>query len=85
MFMMGFFIWGENKEVVHVYDKPSFGDHVSEGVIHESLECGWGVGKPKEHNSWFEESLMGDEGGFPLVAVFDADIVVAPLDVELGK
>jgi len=28
---------------------------------------------------------MGDEGGFPLVSVFDADIVVAPPNVKLGK
>jgi len=28
---------------------------------------------------------MGDEGGFPLVSVFDTDIVVTPPNVKLGK
>ena len=28
---------------------------------------------------------MGDEGRLPLVAVFDADIVVSPTNVELGE
>jgi len=28
---------------------------------------------------------MGNEGGFPLVSVFDTDIVVTPPDVKLGK
>ena len=28
---------------------------------------------------------MCDEGGLPLVAIFDADVVVSPADVELGK
>ena len=83
--MMGVFVWGENKEVVHVYNKPSFSDHVLERVVHESLECSWGVGKPKEHNSWFKESFVGNESSFPLVAVFDMDVVVAPSDIELSE
>ena len=37
-FTMGFFVRGEDKEVIHIDDKPSFCDHVSEGVIHEPLE-----------------------------------------------
>ena len=85
VFVMGFFIQGENEEIVHVDDEPSFGDHVPEGVIHEVLECGWGVGKPKEHDCWLEKPFMGDKGGFPLVTVFDADVVVTPSDVKLGK
>ena len=84
-FTMGVFILGENKEVIHVYDEPFFGNHVLEGVVHESLECGWGVGKPKEHNGWFKESFVSDEGGFPFVAIFDPDVVVAPSDIELSE
>ena len=70
---------------VTVYDKPSFGDHVSEGVIHEMLECGWRVGEAEEHDGGFNEAFMGDKGGFPLVAIFDVDIVIAPTDVKFGK
>jgi len=82
---MGGGVGGEDKEVVHVDDEPSFRDHISEGVVHESLEGGGGVGETKEHDSGFEEAFMGDEGGFPLVSIFDADIVVAPSNIELGE
>ena len=70
---------------VTVYNKPFFGDHVSEGVIHESLECCRGIGESKEHDCWFKEPFMGDEGSFSLVTIFDADIVIAPSDIEFGK
>ena len=84
-FAMGVFIRREDKEVVHVDDEPSFGNHVLEGVIHESLECHWGVGKSKEHYRWFKEAFVHDEGSFPLMAVLDANIVVSPADVKLGE
>ena len=43
-----------DKEVVHVDDEPSFGDHVSEGVVHELLESSGRVGESKEHDCGFE-------------------------------
>ena len=82
---MGFWVKGGDKKVIHADDQPSFSDHVSEGVIHELLECGGGVAKTKEHDSWFEESFVGDEGRLPLVTVFDVDIVVPPSDVKLDE
>jgi len=69
MFLVSCSIGGEDKEVVHVNDKPSFGNHVSKRVIHESLECGGGVGEAKEHNGGFEETFVGNEGSFPLVSI----------------
>ena len=79
---MGGSVGGEDEEVIHVDDKPSFCDHVPEGVIHESLESGRGVGEAKEHDCWFEEAFVSDKGCFPLVSVFDADVVVAPSNIE---
>ena len=76
---------GVNEEVVHVNDKPSFSDHIAKRVIHEVLESGGGIGETKEHHCQFEESFMGDEGSLPLMSVFDSDIIVSPLDVELGE
>ena len=51
---MGGFIREEYEEIVHVDNKPSFSDHVLEGVIHEVLKYGRGVVETKEHNSGFE-------------------------------
>ena len=76
---------GVNKEVIHVDDKPSFCYHISEGVRHESLECGRRVGHSEEHDCWFIESSMGDEGGFPLISFPDLDVVVPPSYIKLGK
>ena len=84
-FMVSLFVWGEDEEVVHINDKPSFRNHVSEGIVHELLECCGRVGEPKEHYCWFEEAFVCDEGGLPLVAVFDANIVIAPADVKFGE
>jgi len=78
-------VWGEDEEVIHINDEPSFSDHVSEGVIHKSLEGGGGVGEAKEHDGRFEEAFVGDEGGFPLMPVFNTDVVVAPPNIELGE
>ena len=82
---MGGGIRGEDEEVVHIDDEPSFCDHISKGVVHESLESGRGVSEAKEHDGWFEEAFMSDEGGFPLMSVFDADVVVAPSDIEFDE
>ena len=76
---------GGDEEVIHVDDEPSFSDHVSEGVIHESLECGWRVAETKEHDHWLEESFVCDEGHFPLVSIFDTNIVIPPMNVEFGE
>ena len=84
-FSVGFRVKKGNEEVIHVDDKPSLHNHVPEGVIHESLEYGGGITETKEHNSGFEESFVGDEGGFSLVTVFDTDIVVPPMNIELGE
>jgi len=81
-FLLGSGVGGEDEEVIHVDDEPSFCDHVPEGVIHESLESGRGVGEAEEHDSRFKETFMGDEGGFPLMSIFDADVVVAPSNIE---
>ena len=82
---MGLRVGGGNKEVIHVDDKLSFSDHVSEQVIHEPLECGRGVAKAKEHDCWFEESFVGDKGSLLLVTIFDADIIVSPMNVKLSE
>ena len=76
---------GEDEQVVHVNKEPSFGDHVSEGVVHELLESGWGIHHPEEHYHGLEEPPMGGKCSLPLVSILDSYIVVSPSDIELGK
>jgi hypothetical protein len=85
LFFMEFIIWEEDEDIVHLDNEPSFGDHVSKGVIHETLEGRQGVSESKEHHRGFEEAFVGDEGGFPLLSVLVADIVVSPSHNEFGE
>ena len=77
-------VWVD-KEVVHVNDEPSFRNHVPEGIGHESLKGGWGVGHAEEYDSWFIESSVGDEDHLPLVTFLDTNIVVPSSYVKLGE
>ena len=76
---------GEDEEIIHVDNKPSFSDHVSERIIHESLKGGRGVTQAKEHYCGFEQSFVSDESHFPLVSIPDADVIISPSDIEFGE
>ena len=84
-FFMGLGIRRGDEEVIHVDDEPSFSDHISEQVIHESLECGRRVAKSKEHNCWFKKSFVGNKGCLPLVTILDADIILPSTNVECSE
>ena len=76
---------GVDEEVVHINDEPAFSNHIPERVRHESLESGRGIGHAEEHDSGFVESSVGNEGGFPLVAFLDSDVVISPSYIKLGE
>ena len=74
-----------DKKIIHIDNKLSFCDPIMEGVVHELLEGGGGVGKTKEHYGWFKKSFVDDEGGFPLVSILDLDIVIFPANIKFGE
>jgi hypothetical protein len=83
-FSVGFWVVrGVDQNVVHVDCEPVFPEFFDKDCIHHCLEGGWGVGKAKEHHSWFKEAFVGDECHFPLVLFLDTDVVVSPSHVEL--
>jgi hypothetical protein len=51
--------------------------------VHGSLEEGWGIGKAEIHDAWDVGALWGFKRCFMLVFFRDADIVIAPADIEL--
>ena len=85
MFFMEGGIRGVDEEIIHVDNEPSFGDHIAEGVVHETLEGSGGIGEAEEHYGRFEESFVSDEGRLPLMAVFNSYVVIPPPYVELGE
>jgi len=49
------------------------------------LEGGWAVSHAKEHYQGFEQASIGPEGCLPLISRLNADIVEAPMDIQLGE
>ena len=74
---------GVDQDVVHIDGYPSFSYSVLEDVVHHCLECHRGIGESEEHYFWFEQSLIGSEGCFPLISFFDSDVVISSSYVEL--
>ena len=74
----------ENEDVVEVHGDLAFHDEVLEDVIHERGERAGRVRQTKEYDGWLEESSVGCERSLPLVTSLDADVVVAPSDVQHG-
>ena len=72
-------------KIIHVDLKPSLGNHIGKDVVHECLECGWGIAEPGEHDCGFKESERRDERSLPLVCFPNSDVVVPPTDVKLGE
>ena len=73
------------KKVMHVYNEPSFSNHVSKGVIYKSLQDGRRVGESEEHDGGFKEFFVGDESSLPLVTIFNVDIVVPPTNIKFRE
>ena len=71
--------------VIHVYGNASFIDEVVEYCVYHGLESGGGVGQTEEHDCWFVEPFVGDEGCFPWVLQFYQYFVVSLFDVETSK
>ena len=58
---------------------------VLEYVIHHSLEGGWAVCETEEHYQRFEQSSIGPKGTFPLVTLVNVNVVVPPVNIQLGE
>ena len=58
-------------------------DHIMKDMVHHCLECSGGVSESEEHNYWFVKSVTHFERCFILISLFDAYIVVSPMNVKL--
>src|SRR5712675_2212788 len=83
--MVGWIIVCGDQHIVHVDNEPSFVDLVLEDGVHHHLEGGWGIRQAEEHDCWFEQSFIGNKGCFPFVSLSNADVIIPPPYVELGK
>jgi hypothetical protein len=53
--------------------------------VHHHLEGGGRIGKAEEHYRWFKQSFWYEEGCFPLISIFNTDVVVSPSHVKFGE
>ena len=74
-------IWRMNEDVVHINGDISFIDQVAKYEVHHGLERGGGVREAKEHDHGFEKAAICLESGFPLIAISNAYVVIAPSDI----
>ena len=77
-------IWCCYQEVVHVID-GAFCQNISELSIDHTLEYGGGIPESERHDCWFEQSLIGFEGGFRFIAFPETYIVVSCAHVYFGE
>ena len=75
----------EDEDVIQVDDDVPLVDEVPEDVVHHPLKSRRGVAESKEHDRGLVQTSIGPEGSLQLVAFLDANIVVAPSDVQLGE
>jgi hypothetical protein len=74
-----------NEDVIEIDCDFAFSNQICKDGIHQCLERGGRIGKPKEHDAGFEKTLVGDEGCLPFIAFFNSDVVVASTNIKLGK
>jgi len=74
-----------NEYVIHVYRNDAIGNKVSENLVHHSLKGGRAVCHTEVHYQQLEQALIGAEHCLPLVVFTNANVVVAPANVELHE
>jgi hypothetical protein len=74
-----------NKDVIEIDCNFAFSNQICKDGIHQCLKHGGQVGEPEEHNARFKKTLVSDESCLPFIAFFDSDVVVASMNIKLGK
>ena len=72
-------------QVIHVDFEPLFSCHIGEDVVHKCLKSQWDITETKEYDSGLEAAEGSDECGLPLIFLLNVDVIVSPLDIELGE
>lgn len=75
---------GEDQDIDQV-DKNILVEHVSEHVINQGLEHGWGVGEGESRHQIFIMSCGSVEGCLPLIPLPDLDQMVGVAKIHLGE
>src|ERR1700723_55100 len=75
-------LWSDNEYVADVNEYDALINEISENGIHHFLKCHGRIAETKEHNRGFKQSTRANECCFPLIPLFNLDVIVTPTDVE---
>ncbi len=75
----------KDKYIVQVDYNMSVVNQLFQDVIHEQLECCRRVCESEDHYQWFKQPPVCSKHRFPLITIFDPNVIVTPLDVHLRK
>ena len=74
----------ENENVIQIYDHKRIGER-SQDIVHQSHESCWSISQAKIHDQPFEKTLFKLEGNLPNISLFNWDLVIARLQINLAK
>jgi hypothetical protein len=74
-------IWRVNEDIVHINGDVAFVDQIAKYEIHHGLKCGGSIREAEEHDHGLEKAAIRLEGGFPLITISNAYVVISPPDV----
>src|SRR5882762_4667174 len=74
----------KNKNIIKINDDANV-SHIRKNIIHKMLEGRRSISQTKWHNQVFECTTAGLKSGKPFMTFGDADVVVAHVEINLGK
>jgi hypothetical protein len=75
----------EEEDIIEIDDKVTSINQVGKNRVHKGLKGGRGVAETKGHDEQFKEAKGAFKGGFPFIAGFDTNVIVAPADIKFGE
>src|SRR5438445_10904445 len=72
------------QQIVHVdYEERNL--KFSKDIVHHLLEGSWGIAHSEEHDQRFISAMGGYEHAFPLVSLFNPDVIVPPSQIHFAE
>jgi hypothetical protein len=75
----------EEQDIIEIDNKVTGIHQVRKDGVHKGLKGGRGIAEAEGHDKRLKEAKGAFKGGFPFIASFDMDIIVASADVKFGE
>src|SRR5438477_4308453 len=75
----------KDEDIVHINTNASRIQNDFEANIDHTLKRSRSIAKTKKHDQRFEKASIRDKCSFPLITLFDPNIVISPANVNDGE